>query len=487
MERAEDDWGAWGALYRDDDGRLLGSIQYGPAELFPRAAELPAGPPSDDAVLVTCVYVVSAAMPWVEQSLFLAAIGEARDKGAKALEAFAYRYPEGESTYERFLVHRTVFPRDFLADFGFRFVRAQGRVELATSGARRPRAGGGGQAGRGSARGQGGVRAGTGAAAALSLAANCRPDPRRIPSRLGSGAARRARAQRQSPEPPSRKLEPADGQEAPVVAAVTEGEAQDAEAARVHGGAARQPAQHGVDAAPARPDDEGADPVDRREALVVVVVTREHDVGACARERVPESGHRHVRPVQPGAEARVVPVGQRARCGARREVGGEPALLRRACFAPSGRPAVRVQDDDVPGAELVRVVAAIGQPEVRLRGAGSRRAVLVVPERRSRPRPEPPPRVAVPELRRGAALVDGVAEDRDRARDTRATSAAVCSSPVDRHEAMSPAATTVGVGASSASAVASAAITRRRGAAPGRARRSGSHSAPRPCAGCRPR
>jgi len=130
IERIEDDWGAWGALYRDDDGRLLGSIQYGPAVLFPRATELPAGPPSDDAVLVTCVYVVSSATPWVEQSLFLAAIGDARDKGAKALEAFAYRYPEGESTYERFLVHRTVFPRDFLADFGFTSVRAQGRVEL---------------------------------------------------------------------------------------------------------------------------------------------------------------------------------------------------------------------------------------------------------------------------------------------------------------------------------------------------------------------
>jgi hypothetical protein len=54
MERAEEEWGAWGTLYRDDDGRLLGSIQYGPSQLFPRAAELPAGPPSDDAVLVTC-------------------------------------------------------------------------------------------------------------------------------------------------------------------------------------------------------------------------------------------------------------------------------------------------------------------------------------------------------------------------------------------------------------------------------------------------
>jgi hypothetical protein len=118
-------------VYYDADGRLLGSMQYGPAGLFPRAADLPAGPPSDGAVLVTCSYVVDAATPWVMQSLFLAAIGDARDRGAKALEAFAYRYPEGESAYERFRVHRTVFPSDFLADFGFRTVRVQGRVELA--------------------------------------------------------------------------------------------------------------------------------------------------------------------------------------------------------------------------------------------------------------------------------------------------------------------------------------------------------------------
>jgi hypothetical protein len=106
-------------------------MQHGPASLFPRGAELPAGPPSDDAVLVTCAYLVDRSSPWVLQSLFLAAIGDARDKGAKALEAFAYRYPEGESSYERFLVHRTVFPSDFLGDFGFQVLRAQGRVELA--------------------------------------------------------------------------------------------------------------------------------------------------------------------------------------------------------------------------------------------------------------------------------------------------------------------------------------------------------------------
>src|SRR3954453_19710518 len=131
IERVEETWGAWGTIYYDHDGQTLGSMQYGPAQAFPRAAELPAGPPSEDAALVTCAYVVDRSSPWVLQSLFLAAIGDARDKGAKALEAFAYRYPEGESAYERFQVHRTVFPSDFLADFGFQTVRAEGRVELA--------------------------------------------------------------------------------------------------------------------------------------------------------------------------------------------------------------------------------------------------------------------------------------------------------------------------------------------------------------------
>ncbi len=130
MDKVEDEWGEWGTVYYDDDGSVLGSMQYGPAALFPRAYDLPAGPPSDDAILVTCAYLAGETAEWVAKSLFLAAIGEARDRGAKALEAFAYRYPEGESASERFLVHRTVFPRDFLADFGFQTVRAQGSVEL---------------------------------------------------------------------------------------------------------------------------------------------------------------------------------------------------------------------------------------------------------------------------------------------------------------------------------------------------------------------
>jgi hypothetical protein len=131
MEKIELDFGAWGTVYYDSDRRVLGSMQYGPAQAFPRAFELPGGPPSDGSILVTCAYLVDPSSPWVLQSLFLAAIGEAKDRGAAALEAFAYRYPEGESDYERFLVHRTVFPHDFLADFGFQTIRWSGNVELA--------------------------------------------------------------------------------------------------------------------------------------------------------------------------------------------------------------------------------------------------------------------------------------------------------------------------------------------------------------------
>jgi hypothetical protein len=130
IERAEEEWGEWGSVYADDQGNLLGSLQYGPSHLFPRAADLPAGPASDDAALVTCMYLTRAATGWVEKSLLLAAIGESRDRGVAALEAFAYRFTEHETEEERFLVHRTVFPRDFLDEFGFVTLRAHGKVEL---------------------------------------------------------------------------------------------------------------------------------------------------------------------------------------------------------------------------------------------------------------------------------------------------------------------------------------------------------------------
>jgi hypothetical protein len=130
VEQIEDDFGPWGKLYRDD-GRVVGLIQYGPADMFPRAAGMPAGPPSRDAVLVTCAYLIAAHTPWVLQSLLLAVIGECKDRGLPALEAFAYRYAAEETFPGRFLRHRTIFPADFLRDFGFEQRRSSGRIELA--------------------------------------------------------------------------------------------------------------------------------------------------------------------------------------------------------------------------------------------------------------------------------------------------------------------------------------------------------------------
>jgi hypothetical protein len=131
MEQAEQEWGAWGTVYYEDDGRLLGLMQCGPSALFPRALELPAGPSSADALLVACVYLVDPSSPWIVQSLFLSAIGEARSRNVKALEAFAYRYGEDESLETRVIAHRAIFPHDLLADLGFFSLRSAGRVQLA--------------------------------------------------------------------------------------------------------------------------------------------------------------------------------------------------------------------------------------------------------------------------------------------------------------------------------------------------------------------
>jgi hypothetical protein len=125
----EDEFGAWGEVYVDG-GRHVASLQYGPAPAFPRARTLPAGPASDDAVLVTCAYLSDPSSPWSLQSLFLACIGACHERRVPAIEAFAFAHAAGAEFAERFLHHRTVFPRDFLADYGFRTLRSEGRVEL---------------------------------------------------------------------------------------------------------------------------------------------------------------------------------------------------------------------------------------------------------------------------------------------------------------------------------------------------------------------
>ena len=94
------------------------------------------------------------------------------------------------------------------------------------------------------------------------------------------------------------------------------------------------------------------------------------------------------------------------------------AAATRLTAAP-GRTAVRIEDDDMPGAELVGVVAAPGKPEVRDRGVRAPCVVFVVPEGSARARAKAPPRVTVRELGRRSLLVDGVTEHCHRAGDPR--------------------------------------------------------------------
>ena len=129
IDDVESSFGAWGKLYVED-GVHIASLQYGPAPDFPRARTLPAGPASDDAVLVTCAYLTDPHSPWALQSLFLACISECRDRRLPAVEAFAFAHGSDAEFEERFLVHRTIFPRDFLADYGFCSLRSEGAIEL---------------------------------------------------------------------------------------------------------------------------------------------------------------------------------------------------------------------------------------------------------------------------------------------------------------------------------------------------------------------
>ncbi|MGI9186300.1 MAG: hypothetical protein ACR2J9_02070 [Gaiellales bacterium] len=116
-------FGAWGMLYRDAD-RTVGIVQYGPSGDFPHARRLPAGPPSRDAVLVTCALVDPSVGNWVVQRLLLAVAGETRDRGLIALEAFATPVERPDAP------HLVPLPRAELEDIGFVPIREVGEVAL---------------------------------------------------------------------------------------------------------------------------------------------------------------------------------------------------------------------------------------------------------------------------------------------------------------------------------------------------------------------
>src|SRR5215210_3116966 len=109
---------------------------------------------------------------------------------------------------------------------------------------------------------------------------------------------------------------------------------------------------------------------------------REDDLRAVVIQRLPQRLGRRVVVVFAETEAGMVPVGQGAGRGMGFEVLAQPRLLRRAGTTPPDLGAVGVEDHDVPGSQLIAVVALLGIPRRRTKvaevAAGSACQILVV-------------------------------------------------------------------------------------------------------------
>ncbi len=161
----------------------------------------------------------------------------------------------------------------------------------------------------------------------------------------------------------------------------------------------------------------------RREPLVIVIVPVEHHVGAGRIQDIPERLDRQVRSMGAGAISRMVPISEDIGLCVRSEVGPEPRHLGRAGAATADRRAVRIQDYDVPGADVVAVPALRrvpgARPEVPEIPSCPRRVVVVVacgrPGAVAVAAPGRP--VTVTELHAGAVRIGVVAQREDSAGD----------------------------------------------------------------------
>lgn len=137
-ERRKETWtdaferrhGAFGRTLHDADGAFRGMVQYGPASAFPRALSLPAGPPSRDAALITCMYLCGDDQEGACERLLLEALADLKARDTAAVEAFALNYPDEVPAAERIGGHHTLFDRELLEGLGFHPVRREGQVTL---------------------------------------------------------------------------------------------------------------------------------------------------------------------------------------------------------------------------------------------------------------------------------------------------------------------------------------------------------------------
>lgn len=106
---AEETFGSWGKMALGD-GELLGMVQFGPPQLFPRCKKLPCGPVSKNALLLTCGAVGTNALESIRKSLVTSVLAELRQLRITTVEAFGVDGDTGSCHY---------FSADFLRDCGF--------------------------------------------------------------------------------------------------------------------------------------------------------------------------------------------------------------------------------------------------------------------------------------------------------------------------------------------------------------------------------
>jgi hypothetical protein len=121
--------GAFGKALVDDEA-VLGWMQAAPAPLVPRAACLPAGPPSADAWLVTCAYLYDEEYLQGFQHLLNELQADLKRREVEALEAFALCATLPGDRFRGYLREINLFNHETLEGGGFRPVRLVGDVVL---------------------------------------------------------------------------------------------------------------------------------------------------------------------------------------------------------------------------------------------------------------------------------------------------------------------------------------------------------------------
>ena len=121
LRRVRKEWGDCGKLLFLGD-KAVGYAQYAPARFLPGVGGYPAGPVSEDAVFLACLFIPNPKDrgQGLGSVLLAAVLADLRARGMKAVETFARRgSPENPSG-----------PVDFYLKHGFRVLRADPEFPL---------------------------------------------------------------------------------------------------------------------------------------------------------------------------------------------------------------------------------------------------------------------------------------------------------------------------------------------------------------------